>query len=162
MNCFRFSYYSNAYKITLLFKTQRTTGGTGIGLYSLSKRIEALNGTYGVGERKDGQHGSVFWFAIPYRPDFISDDANESVDLLIAPESVILVGAEPAIKSLRILVVDDSTSILNLVSRILKTNGHFVSTCENGALGLEAMKDAHSKGSIDLVLTDIQVIYLIY
>jgi signal transduction histidine kinase len=160
INCFRFSYYSNFHKIKLMLKTQRTTGGTGIGLYSLSKRIEALNGTHGVGERKDGQQGSVFWFAIPYRPDFISDDANESIDLLVEPESVILVETEPA--TLRILVVDDSISKLNLVSRILKTNGHFVSTCENGALGLEAMKDAHSKGSIDLVLTDIQVIYLIY
>ena len=50
-------------------QTQRLTGGTGLGLYSLAKRVEAIQGEYGVRKRKDGQRGSVFWFTIPYRPD---------------------------------------------------------------------------------------------
>ena len=53
-------------------QTQRLAGGTGLGLYSLAKRIEALSGEYGVRDRKDGQKGSVFWFTIPYRPDEIT------------------------------------------------------------------------------------------
>ncbi len=40
-----------------------------MGLYSLAKRIEALNGLYGVKPRSDKQDGSVFWFMIPYQPD---------------------------------------------------------------------------------------------
>jgi PleD family two-component response regulator len=115
-----------------------------------------LDGIYGVGERKDGKQGSVFWFAIPYRPDTISESESLS---FVGPKSV-FAETEHFHKFLRILVVDDSISILNLVSRVLKINGHFVSTCENGALGLEAMKDAHAEGSIDLVLTDIQVIFV--
>ena len=50
-------------------QTQRLAGGTGLGLFSLAKRVEALQGMYGVRSRRDGRQGSLFWFAIPYRPD---------------------------------------------------------------------------------------------
>jgi len=50
-------------------QAQRLAGGTGLGLYSLAKRIEALCGHYGVSNRRDRTPGSLFWFAIPYRPD---------------------------------------------------------------------------------------------
>jgi CheY-like chemotaxis protein len=50
-------------------QAQRLAGGTGLGLYSLSKRLDALGGHYGVESRKDGLPGSLFWFAIPYRED---------------------------------------------------------------------------------------------
>jgi CheY-like chemotaxis protein/signal transduction histidine kinase len=50
-------------------QTQKLAGGTGLGLYSLAKRIEALKGEYGVHRRADKKNGSVFWFTIPYRPD---------------------------------------------------------------------------------------------
>jgi CheY-like chemotaxis protein len=50
-------------------QAQRMAGGTGLGLYSLARRVEALKGLYGVSRRRDGQSGSLFWFAIPYRPD---------------------------------------------------------------------------------------------
>ena len=50
-------------------QTQRLAGGTGLGLYSLAKRVDAIQGDYGVRKRRDGQRGSVFWFTIPYRPD---------------------------------------------------------------------------------------------
>ncbi len=52
-------------------QAQRLAGGTGLGLYSLAKRIEALCGHYGVSNRKDNKQGSLFWFAIPYRPDIV-------------------------------------------------------------------------------------------
>lgn len=51
------------------FQAQKGAGGTGLGLYALSKRIEALGGKYGVRGRDDGVQGSCFWFSIPYRPD---------------------------------------------------------------------------------------------
>eukprot|EP00981_Chlorochromonas_danica_P015982 scaffold15059_cov348-Ochromonas_danica.AAC.1 len=59
--------------ITTLFspfkQAQRLAGGTGLGLFSLSKRIDALNGECGVEKRRDGRQGSLFWFQIPYRAD---------------------------------------------------------------------------------------------
>jgi CheY-like chemotaxis protein len=50
-------------------QAQRLAGGTGLGLYSLSKRIEALGGEFGVRARKDGRQGCLFWFTFPYLPD---------------------------------------------------------------------------------------------
>jgi CheY-like chemotaxis protein len=50
-------------------QTQRLAGGTGLGLYSLAKRLEALHGFYGVSSRRDGKQGSLFWFAVPYKAD---------------------------------------------------------------------------------------------
>jgi CheY-like chemotaxis protein len=60
-------------------QTQKLAGGTGLGLYSLSKRIEALKGQYGVKKREDGLQGSVFWFSIPYRPDKIVSSIAKKV-----------------------------------------------------------------------------------
>ena len=51
------------------FQAQRRTGGTGLGLYSLSKRMESLGGNCGVADRSDGASGSCFWITIPFKPD---------------------------------------------------------------------------------------------
>ena len=50
-------------------QAQRLTGGTGLGLFSLAKRIESLNGHYGAEPRADGEQGIKFWFYFPYQPD---------------------------------------------------------------------------------------------
>eukprot|EP01038_Epipyxis_sp_PR26KG_P014447 gene14447-19386_t len=42
-----------------------TSGGTGLGLYTLACRIKALQGFYGAYNVVD-THGSTFWFAVPY------------------------------------------------------------------------------------------------
>ena len=63
---------SSEMKVTLFrpFKqAQRLAGGTGLGLFSLYKRIEALGGNCGCTDRRDGQPGSLFWFTFPYRSD---------------------------------------------------------------------------------------------
>jgi CheY-like chemotaxis protein/signal transduction histidine kinase len=52
------------------FKQKRLSGGTGLGLYSLAKRLDALGGLYGVHPREDSQSGTVVWFTLPYYPDF--------------------------------------------------------------------------------------------
>ena len=46
----------------------RINGGTGLGLYSLANRVEALGGEYGVQNRMDidGRSGTQFWFTIPF------------------------------------------------------------------------------------------------
>ena len=54
-------------------QAQKHAGGTGLGLFSLSKRVEALGGSFGVRDRLDGQQGSLFWFTFPYRPDTITE-----------------------------------------------------------------------------------------
>ncbi len=57
-------------------QTQRLTGGTGLGLFSLARRIDAIRGKYGVRNRRDPeQSGVIFWFTIPYRPDQLTATA---------------------------------------------------------------------------------------
>jgi hypothetical protein len=50
-------------------QTQRLAGDTGLGLFSLAKRVEALQGKYEVRRRRDGRQDCLFWFAMRYRPD---------------------------------------------------------------------------------------------
>ena len=50
-------------------QAMRRAGGTGLGIYSLSKRVESLGGMCGVSSRVDGKSGARFWFTLPYRPD---------------------------------------------------------------------------------------------
>jgi CheY-like chemotaxis protein len=50
-------------------QAQRLAGGTGLGLFSLARRVDALHGHYGVRRRADVREGSVFWFEIPYCAD---------------------------------------------------------------------------------------------
>eukprot|EP00981_Chlorochromonas_danica_P009247 scaffold2582_cov162-Ochromonas_danica.AAC.16 len=61
-------------------QAQRLAGGTGLGLFSLAKRIEALEGNCGVQQRRDGMQGSLFWFEIPYRPDLSCTTLDLSSD----------------------------------------------------------------------------------
>lgn len=53
----------------------------------------------------------------------------------------------------RVLVVDDSNAIRQLLSWTLSTSGHVVSSCEDGMKGLALAK----KDSFDLVITDINM-----
>jgi len=43
------------------------TGGIGLGLFALAKRIEALDGKCGVNRRNDGISGTEVWFALPFQ-----------------------------------------------------------------------------------------------
>ncbi len=47
-------------------QNDRELGGSGLGLFSLAKRVESLGGTCGVSDREDEYQGSKFWFSIPF------------------------------------------------------------------------------------------------
>jgi CheY-like chemotaxis protein/signal transduction histidine kinase len=59
-------------------QAQRRAGGTGLGLYSLAKRVESLGGSCGISNRHDGKQGARFWFTIPYRPDDLVESQQSS------------------------------------------------------------------------------------
>jgi CheY-like chemotaxis protein len=133
-------------------QAQRSAGGTGLGLFSLAGRIRALEGTCGVRDRDDGKQGSVFWFTFPYRPDELSDPVDEasmSAPTPRAPE------AQPYLPPLRILLTDDSVSILKVTKRFLEKHGHTVETAENGNQSLERLKAR--RDDFDLLITDLQM-----
>ncbi len=185
-------------------QNQRLAGGTGLGLYSLSKRLDALGGYYGVKKREDGKQGSVFWFAIPYKPDSVyADHVVESsspggsgksvMNPFAALRSLVLnqpvlspsespsmryrVASEPksatipsnlnplepfASRRLKILIVDDSQTIVKMTSLMLQKLGHEVSSLDNGAMLVdmitqEISEPSHNAFHYDLILVDLQM-----
>lgn len=148
-------------------QAQRMAGGTGLGLYSLSKRIEALGGRCGCSNRRDQKQGSMFWFSFPYRPDKTADTADIAEAILeknIIPEessSIDNIDNDSKLdtpeKRLRILLIDDSLSILKVTSRLLQINGHTVETASNGFLGLKRLEKAFETNDFDMVLSDLQM-----
>jgi signal transduction histidine kinase/CheY-like chemotaxis protein len=144
-------------------QAQRLAGGTGLGLFSLAKRVEALHGQYGVQRRPDGAQGSLFWFTIPYRPDETSACVLNKVaaDCALrsarfnwdrtspppfhapAPASEALEEEVEAVKQavpqngLSVLVVDDAPLVVKLTVLLLSQKGYrVVNKAPNGAEAL--------------------------
>jgi CheY-like chemotaxis protein len=150
-------------------QAQRAAGGTGLGLFSLLQRMIALNGSCGVKNREDGQQGSVFWFQFPYKPDDaaakdleqmksmkVGGVSDNSVMRVVNPLDASMSGTgESGLRSLRVLLVDDSLVILRVIQKALLRAGHVVDSAENGALGLKALESAVTP--YDVVISDIQM-----
>jgi signal transduction histidine kinase/CheY-like chemotaxis protein len=156
-------------------QNQRLAGGTGLGLYSLAKRIETLKGTYGVRKRDDGKQGSCFYFTFPYRPDITMKEQQQLSSFqsqvsckfrgnLIRNPSSSLNGSTKRMVSLRkiydnetanitiakqkvfhILLVEDTPSIAKMTSLMLKRMGHKVTLAENGEIGLNKMIEKYEE-----------------
>ena len=168
-------------------QVQRLAGGTGLGLYSLSNRMRALKGTRGVRSRSDGKQGSVFWFGIPYRPDLehssgttsgasnltsphvlsrrLSLDtdppscpvSNFSQNQPVTASITDVLNAPIELSNLRFLVVDDSPSILKVLSRSLQSKKFIVETADNGSAGLDRLLEGYDSNDFDVVLMDLQM-----
>ena len=137
-------------------QAQRMAGGTGLGLYSLSKRVEALGGSNGVSDRPDGKQGSMFWFTFPYRPDEAAGLLDTQVS---APRNASFYSpsSPELVQKRNILVIDDSLSVLKVTSRLLMMNDHVVETAANGFVGLKMLKEAYRSQDFNMVLTDLQM-----
>lgn len=150
---------------TAFRQAQRMTGGTGLGLFALAKRMEAIGGKYGVENRKDDQNGTIFWFSIPYRPDLTPDSpgcrSNSSLNTIeqgvykqnlpsLPQENIKCNPFDSPRKCdpLNILIVDDSISILKMSKKMVSRLGHTVTTAENGAVALKLLKSTFMTMSV--------------
>jgi CheY-like chemotaxis protein len=150
-------------------QAQRLAGGTGLGLFSLAKRVEALRGEYGVCKRPDKLPGSMFWFSIPYRPDTLSAvsaigvstdfTAALTVDTNACEEMQPLISISPQSHFLyRVLVVDDAPSILKMTTMLLTKKGHSVDNAVNGAQAVDMVAPQDSAGGkYAVILMDLQM-----
>jgi len=166
----------------------------GLGLYSLAKRMDAIKGYYGASKRPDGNHGSIFWFAIPYRPDpvvaaFIHEMEEENMNATIERMNqkkkilpfgfvkeaavtvtvpitsvVAIVPLPPRSKRRKILLVDDSPTIIRMMSMMLTRQGYEVIIAENGMIALQKVEQAASDleegedgSKYDMILMDMQM-----
>jgi two-component system, sensor histidine kinase len=141
-------------------QAQQRAGGTGLGLYSLSKRMEAIGGQCGMCNPRDGSHGSRFWFSIPYVPDTDTDASTSRKSSKIKTSPSIESDAGTVMHSRHpkeyygvVLLVDDSLIIIKTTKRMLEKEGYEVKVAQNGAESLALMKANHYQ----FVLTDIQM-----
>eukprot|EP00599_Poterioochromonas_sp_BG-1_P013671 CAMPEP_0173162936 /NCGR_PEP_ID=MMETSP1105-20130129/19611_1 /TAXON_ID=2985 /ORGANISM="Ochromonas sp., Strain BG-1" /LENGTH=456 /DNA_ID=CAMNT_0014082875 /DNA_START=68 /DNA_END=1439 /DNA_ORIENTATION=- len=162
-------------------QTQKLAGGTGLGLYSLAKRIETLKGSYGVRHREDGKQGSVFWFTIPYKPDLLTaahcmpsreelmkrrsslsfNDPTSPVHTARIKRNQSTMGRTDSQNSnisnnnneLNILLAEDTLSIAKMTKLLLQRQRHQVTVAENGQMALDLL----SERRFDVVLMDLQM-----
>ncbi|MDM8554719.1 ATP-binding protein [Desulfococcaceae bacterium HSG7] len=121
-------------------------GGTGIGLALTRRLVEMHDGEIGVKSQTVGQ-GSVFWFTLPLKPEFTTDDADD--------EAAAAQDDEPArsYPSGRILVAEDNEVNLTTVLDMLSIHDHKVAVAKNGQLAIEMAQTFKP----DLILMDIRM-----
>jgi CheY-like chemotaxis protein len=131
-----------------------TVGGSGLGLYSLSKRSEAIGGSCGVDDRSDGKHGASFWFEIPHQE--VDEKIQNTAPGVSKMQLLLPMNAQSEeCQSLNVLIVDDSIAVVKMLSNKLRSCGHRVTTAKNGAEGLEKM--IATSEELDLVIMDLQM-----
>ena len=114
--------------------------------------MEALGGDCGVRNRAGDKQGSLFWFCFPYRPDATGEEALCAVE---SSATSLSASPSPSLPPLRILMVEDTASVLKVCKRFLEKAGHVVETALNGNQCLEKLKVGHT--NYDLVISDIQM-----
>ena len=117
----------------------RQHGGTGLGL-NISQRIVQMMGGSITIDSTPGK-GSTFRFILP-----ITHSHARSAETLPPSEPT------PA-SGLKILVADDNSVNLKVITMMLKRLGHEASTVVNGQEAIEAVE----KSSFDLILMDVQM-----
>ena len=122
--------------------TTRQFGGTGLGLTICRSLTELMGGTIGV-TSAPGQ-GSAFRVELPFMPAAPEDLENLSVEQN---------RLKPAQQRLKILLAEDQPVNRLVLSRLLETMGHRVTTVEHGGQLLAEL----AKEGYDLVITDISM-----
>lgn len=118
----------------------RNYGGTGLGLSICKKIIDLMEGEISL-ESKEGK-GTTFKVLIPL------SQSNEK-PLSVNKANLVLPSGK------RILVVEDNSTNLIIIKRILEKLGQEVLTAYNGKEGVDLFKEHHKK--IDLILMDMQM-----
>jgi len=116
----------------------RRFGGTGLGTTISKQLVELMGGT--ISASSEFGKGSTFTFTLPVQIATASATLDKKQDQVVLPQ-------------LSVLIVDDIEQNIDLLSLILKRDGHLISVARDGEQALLKMK---SEG-FDVVLMDIQM-----
>lgn len=123
------------------FTTKERGKGTGLGLSSVYGAVKQNKGSITVTSTPG--KGSIFEICIPRATPAKSKPGNEG-------EHTAQGGAEAGTEN--ILLVEDNSSVRNLLSRVLSKRGYRVLEAENG---LDALKILEEEKNCDLIISDI-------
>jgi PAS domain S-box-containing protein len=124
----------------------RSYGGLGLGLSIVRNLVELHGGTVRAQSNGEGQ-GSTFVVTLPLAP-IRSGEAREHPT---SPKAAPLALDGIRLDGVNILVVDDDPDARRLLKRVLSQSGAEVTTAENGAQGLELIREQRPH----LILSDI-------
>lgn len=116
----------------------RRFGGTGLGTTISKQLVELMHGKI-TATSVEGQ-GSEFTFTIPLTP-------------IVRTSEVVQMQSHQKLPKLHVLIVDDIDQNIDLLTLLLKRNGHEVLEARDGEQALLQMQ----KNTVDLVLMDIQM-----
>ncbi len=122
-----------------LFSRGKQGGKAGLGLYFCRITVERWGGSIGCDSL--AHRGARFWFRLP---------RAARADSVPAPSPVLVKSASFRTPRLRILLVDDDPSILELNEILLQRDGHEVTLAGSGPEALRAL----AKRRFDLVFLD--------
>jgi PAS domain S-box-containing protein len=126
--------------------TTRTHGGLGLGLAIVRHLVELHGGTIGVDNRTDGP-GAIFTIRLPLPSEELRAETLTTAGSIfkeIQPEPL-------GLKGLRILIVDDETDALDLISMELAQHGARVTGVTSAAEALQSL----SQDNFDVLISDI-------
>ena len=123
------------------FTTKERGKGTGLGLSSVYGAVKQNKG--GIHVSSTVGKGTIFEIYLPRTTQNMSDQNDQDGDQ---------VKNEGSSGSEKILLVEDNTSVRNLLSKVLVSRGYHVWEAENGQAALDILK---REKNCDLIISDI-------
>jgi CheY-like chemotaxis protein/anti-sigma regulatory factor (Ser/Thr protein kinase) len=160
--------------LSYISRSREREGGTGLGLVLCKKIIDLHGGTIGV-TSAGIDRGSAFKMSLPMcshdgKAAFggshmlsrsvemfrVHPKSHRSSQVLDEANQYNVVENEPTLKSLRILIVDDSTLIRKMQLRKLVAEGHDCTEANDGDIAVEIVREAmiQGVGIFDLITMD--------
>ena len=128
--------------------TTRAHGGLGLGLAIVRHLVEAHGGAVAA-ESPGAGLGAVFYFSLPLPSAPAGEAQIESGNRTI--ESGRRNGAAASLRGVRVLLVDDDTDALQMISAVLKRSGAEVKACGSAGEALTALPQWRP----DVLMSDI-------
>ena len=126
--------------------TTRTHGGLGLGLAIVRHLVELHGGTIAVENREDGQ-GAIFTIRLPLPSGELRPETLASADSVFKETPT----EQASLEGLQILIVDDESDTLDLITVELAQHGAKVTGVNNAEDALRALE----QGEFDLLISDI-------
>jgi PAS domain S-box-containing protein len=126
--------------------TTRMHGGLGLGLAIVRHLVELHGGTIAVENREDGQ-GAIFTIRLPLPSGELRPEMLAAADAALREAQ----SEQTSLEGLRILIVDDETDTLDLITVELAQHGAKITGVTNAGDALKAL-ESHQ---FDLLISDI-------